>query len=123
LGRDSAWLKQTEPGYELHWYQTEKYEALRALEQLRKCVANTPTFNKVQSPTLLLYYYKDKDHHDDVASVTAMKNAFNHFCTGHENTPKKMVPVAYGNHVLTSSYVHGDKALVIQQISDFLKQF
>jgi hypothetical protein len=34
------------------------------------------TFKKVTQPSLLLYYFRDKDHQDPVVKVSAMKRMF-----------------------------------------------
>ena len=122
MTRDTAWIKQTEPGYNDHWYQTQLFDGLRGLEDLRNYASHESNFKRVNVPTLLMYYYKDDKHHDDVASIAAMQRAFESFCT-QKTCKTEMAMVADGNHVLTSKYVKGDKGYVIAKMEEFLKLF
>ena len=70
------------------------------------------TFNKVTQPTLLLYYFKDEDHQDEVVKVSAMKRMFNQL--GTPAAMKRQVPIPNaGDHVL-GSYVKSKDIATVQ---------
>ena len=51
------------------------------LEELLESTMKESTFKKITQPTLLLYYFKDDDHQDDVVKVSAMKRMFAQLAT------------------------------------------
>jgi hypothetical protein len=79
------------------------------------------TFTKVQQPTLLLYYYKDKVHQDSVVKVDAMLKMFDELGTAPALKRKVDIPNA-GNHVIGSYIKSHDVQGVQDQISLFMKE-
>jgi len=76
-------------------------------------------FNKVTQPTLVLYYYKDEQHQDNVVKVSAMKEMFAQLKTA--NDKKKMIAIPNaGNHVLGSPIVSHDIISPQKEITSFL---
>jgi hypothetical protein len=61
------------------------------------------TFRKVKQPALLLYYYKDEKHQDDIVKVSAMKRMFEQLSTP-ANLKKQVAIPGAGDHVI-GSYV------------------
>ena len=112
-----AFNERVQPGYHDYWYGEQKYKALHSLEDLRRSVSNKNTFEKVQCPVLLLYYYKDKDNQDAAACVNAMKGAYDTF----KSSIKQKVAIADGVHVLMSSYMQTDKATIFNECSAFIE--
>jgi len=109
-------------GYENHWYQTQRYEALRSLEDLRAFCSKSIRYAEVTAPVLLFYYYENEQRQDGAANVAAMLGAFDEF--GKNTGPgylKRKVQVTDGNHVLASAFVHTDKALILEECARFFK--
>ena len=73
-------------------------------------------FEKVKQPTLLLYYYKDEDHQDDVVKVSAMKRMFRHLGTPDSLKRNIAIPNA-GDHVI-GSYIKSKDVKLVQAYCD-----
>lgn len=87
-------------------------EATVQLEELLESTMKASTFHKVTQPTLLLYYFKDEDHQDEVVKVSAMKRMFNQL--GTPAALKRQVPIPNaGDHVL-GSYVKSKDIATVQ---------
>jgi hypothetical protein len=88
------------------------------LEELLETTMKESTFKKVTQPTLLLYYYKDEDHQDDVVKVPAMKRMFNQINTP-ANLKRQVALPNTGNHVLGSPIKSKDVASVQAECEKF----
>jgi len=98
-----------------NWYSTK---SLVQLEELLESTMKESTFRKVTQPTLLLYYYKDEDHQDDVVKVTAMKRMFNQLGTP-ENLKRQVAIPNAGNHVIGSYIKSKDLESVMRECEKF----
>ncbi len=98
-----------------NWYSTK---SLVQLEELLESTMKESTFRKVTQPTLLLYYYKDEDHQDDVVKVTAMKRMFNQLGTPDNLKRQVAIPNA-GNHVIGSYIKSKDLESVMRECEKF----
>jgi hypothetical protein len=88
------------------------------LEELLESTMKESTFKKVTQPTLLLYYYKDEEHQDDVVKVSAMKRMFTQLGTA--DSLKRQVPLPNaGNHVLGSPIKSKDVESVERECEKF----
>jgi hypothetical protein len=67
----------------------------------------------VTQPVLLLYYFKDEEHQDDVVKVTAMKRMFKQLGTADSLKKQVAVPNA-GDHVI-GSYVKSKDIQTVQE--------
>ena len=71
------------------------------MQELLESTMKATTFEKIKQPTLVLYYYKDDDHQDDVVKVSAMKRMFHQLST--PDNLKKMISIPNaGDHVIGS---------------------
>ncbi len=122
--RDAGWKEDPElrkvDGYDNYWLTKQKYAALIPLDRLRRSIANEEMYRSVRAPVLLLHYYKDEQHQDDVASVPAMRAAFALFADGQPNPLSRLAPIADSNHIMLSKYVRTDKAAALAEIRAFL---
>jgi esterase/lipase len=82
-----------------YWYPKYRMESAVQLEELIETSMKQSTFQKVKQPTLVLYYYKDEDHQDNVVKVSAMKRMFNQLATPTELKREIAIPEA-GDHVI-----------------------
>ena len=87
--------------YKQYWNQRYSTNSLVQLEELLESTMKESTFKKVTQPSLLLYYFKDKDHQDMVVKVSAMKRMFAQIAT--PDSLKRQVPIPNAeDHVLAS---------------------
>ncbi|MCC9138595.1 alpha/beta hydrolase [Pontibacter silvestris] len=84
-----------------YWYDSYRLEAVVQLQELVETTMTPETYNKVKQPVLLLYYYKDAQHQDNVVSVEAMQDMFKLLRTPGSQKRKMAIPEA-GNHVIAS---------------------
>ncbi len=107
------------PIYKQYWNKPYRLESLVALEEMLETTMNKETFSKINIPVLLLYYYKDEQHQDEVVKVSAMKEMFKELAT--DTIHKKSVAMPNtGNHVMASPIKSNDVAGVERETKKFL---
>ena len=110
--------KDTTALYAQYWYNKYRIESAVQLEELLESTMKESTFRKVTQPSLLLYYYKDKEHQDQVVRVSAMKRMFLQLGTP-ENLKRQVAIPNAGDHVI-GSYV---KSKDLQTVQDEIEKF
>ncbi|MBS1596596.1 MAG: alpha/beta fold hydrolase [Bacteroidetes bacterium] len=109
------------PIYKQYWNKPYRLEAAVALEELLETTMNKETFEKVKQPLLVLYYYKDEQHQDDVVKVSAILKMFDELGTAPESKRKVAMPNT-GNHVIGSPIKSHDVEGVQKEIEKFMKE-
>ncbi len=104
--------------YKQYWNQRYATSALVQLEELLESTMKESTFKKVTQPSLLLYYFKDKENQDPVVKVSAMKRMFAQLGTPDSLKREVAIPGA-GAHVLGSPIKSRDVASVIAEVEKF----
>jgi esterase/lipase len=104
--------------YAKYWNNRYATKSLVQLEELLETTMKESTFQKVKQPTLLLYYFKDEDHQDDVVKVSAMKRMYAQLGT-HELLKRQAAIPEAGNHVLGSPIKSKDVESVKREIDKF----
>ena len=104
--------------YAQYWNPRYSTTSLVQLEELLESTMKGSTFKKVTQPTLLLYYFKDDDHQDDVVKVSAMKRMFVQLATPDSLKRQIVIPNA-GNHVLASPIKSKDVQSVRNEVEKF----
>jgi len=104
--------------YARYWNNRYSTNSLVQLEELLESTMKESTFKKVTQPTLLLYYFKDDDHQDDVVKVSAMKRMFTQLATPDSLKRQIALPNAE-NHVLASPIKSKDVESVKKEIEKF----
>ena len=107
------------PIYKQYWNKPYRLEALVTLEEMLETSMNKATFEKIKQPVLMLYYYKDEQHQDDVVKVSAMKEMFMQLATDTANKKALAMPNT-GNHVMASPIKSNDVESVEQETKNFL---
>ena len=104
-----------------YWTTTYRIEALIALKNLINASMNDSTFKKVKQPVFVGYYYKDKQHQDNVVSIPKMKEMYCQL--GTPLNSKRMVnfPEA-GYHVIGSSYWNKNTQPIEDSTCNFLEE-
>jgi esterase/lipase len=111
-------VEDTTAIYAQYWNNRYVTSSLVQLEELLESTMKQSTFEKVKQPTLMLYYYKDEDHQDDVVKVPAMKRMFNQLGTP-ENLKRSVALSNTGNHVLGSPIKSKDVESVSRECESF----
>ena len=104
--------------YAQYWNNRYSTSSLVQLEELLESTMKESTFQKVTQPSLLLYYFKDDDHQDDVVKVSAMKRMFVQLATPDSLKRQVAIPSAE-NHVLASPIKSKDIQSVKNEIEKF----
>ena len=104
--------------YARYWNNCYSTNSLVQLEELLESTMKESTFKKVTQPTLLLYYFKDDDHQDDVVKVSAMKRMFTQLATPDSLKRQIALPNAE-NHVLASPIKSKDVETVKKEVEKF----
>jgi pimeloyl-ACP methyl ester carboxylesterase len=110
--------KDTTAVYAQYWNNRYVTASLVQLEELLETTMKEKTFRKVTQPVLMLYYYKDEDHQDDVVRVSAMKRMFSQLGTRANKKWAIAVPGA-GDHVIGSSIKSADYKSVEETCNKF----
>lgn len=106
-------------GYAEYWYLKQYVSPIRDLALLKDYVATDATFRSIEQPVLMFYYYKDEEHKDPSASVSAMLEGFS-LMNNHPQS--RAVAIEEGNHVLLSEWVESDKERIEQELNRFMDQ-
>lgn len=107
--------------YKQYWNTPYRMEAAVQLEELLETTMKKSTFERVKQPTLLLYYFKDEDHQDEVVKVSAMKRMFRQL--GTPDSLKRAVPIpGAGDHVIGSYIKSKDVAAVEKECEKFARE-
>lgn len=93
--------------YDLYWYRRYSMQGVVEMQQLLETAMVPEVFKAVKQPVLLLYYYKDADHQDEVVSVPAMLKMFSQLGTPDSLKMKKALPDA-GDHAIGCHLRSGD---------------
>jgi pimeloyl-ACP methyl ester carboxylesterase len=112
----SRTVSDTTAIYSRYWNNQYSTKSLVQLEELLETTMKESTFRKVEQPLLLLYYYKDEDHQDDVVKVPAMKRMFRQLGTPGHLKRQVAIPNA-GDHVI-GSYIKSKDLKTVQEQCD-----
>lgn len=104
--------------YPKYWNTRYATSSLVQVEELLESTMKESTFQKINQPALLLYYFKDEDHQDTVVSISAMKRMFAQLSTMPDKKREVAVPEA-GDHILGSSIKSKDLQRVNNEIEKF----
>ncbi len=109
------------PIYQQYWNKPYRLEAIAQLQEMLETTMLPETFKKITQPTLLLYYYKDESHQDNVVKVSAMQKMFQQLSTPANKKIEKAMPLTE-NHVMASPIKSKDVIGVETETKLFLQQ-
>lgn len=122
--RDAGWKRdpqgRKQPGYENFWITRQRISTLGLIEDIRRQALREAPPADISAPVLLLYYYADAQHQDEVCSVAAMQSFLAKTHRGAPHPLTRSVAIADGNHILLSRYVRTDKAAIARELQTFL---
>ena len=107
--------------YKKYWYSKYRMESAVELEELLETTMKASLFEKVRQPTLLLYYFLDEEHQDDVVKVSAMKRMFRQLGTPPE-MKREIATTHTGDHVIGSYIKSKDIETVKNECIKFGKE-
>lgn len=104
--------------YKQYWNSKYRMEAVVQMQELLESSMKSSTFERIKQPVLVLYYFKDEDHQDEVVKVSAMKRMFHQL--GTPDSLKRMVAIPNaGNHVIGSYIKSKDVKTVMIECEKF----
>jgi pimeloyl-ACP methyl ester carboxylesterase len=101
-----------------YWNNQYRMEAAVQLQEFLETSMKASIFQKVKQPALVLYYYKDEEHQDDVVKVSAIKRMFLQLSTPADQKREVAIPGA-GDHVLGSHITSKDIQSVQRECENF----
>lgn len=107
--------------YKQYWNHRYRMEAAVELEELLENTMRASLFEKITQPVLLLYYYKDEDHQDEVVKVSAMQRMFRQLATPENKKRESALPTT-GNHVIGSHIKSKDLEVVVGECERFARE-
>ena len=113
--------KDTSATYKKYWSSRYRMEGAVELQELLEKTMKASLFEKIKQPVLLLYYYKDEDHQDEVVKVSAMQRMFRQLGTPAEMKKEQAMPTT-GDHVIGSWIKSKDIPAVEKAIDDFAEK-
>jgi pimeloyl-ACP methyl ester carboxylesterase len=117
-GSDYNEAKDTRPVYKQYWHYRYPFVSTAELQEMLETTMVPETFKKVTHPLLMLYYYKDSLHQDNVVRVDKMLEMYEQVSTPANLKRKQAMPKA-GDHVL-ASYI---KSADLQGVQNAIEQF
>lgn len=90
-----------------YWAESYHTDGIVALQTILDDYMVEENFNKIDEPLFLGCYYKDEEHQDNVVSVDAMRDFFEHIGTTSDKKRFMEFPKA-GSHVISSHVFSGD---------------
>jgi ABC-type dipeptide/oligopeptide/nickel transport system ATPase component len=94
-------IPDTTAAFKQYWNQRYVTASAVQLEELLETTMKASLFERIKTPTLLLYFYKSEAEQDPVVKVSAMKRMFNQLGTPDSLKHQQALPNV-GNHVMGS---------------------
>jgi len=104
-----------------YWSREYHLNSYRSLGILIRSKMNAETFQKIQQPLFMGYYYKNEDEQDKVVSVPKMLEMYVQVQTS-ENKKVKVAFPESGDHVIASSITSKDWEGVLRETKKFLEE-
>jgi alpha-beta hydrolase superfamily lysophospholipase len=101
-----------------YWNCKYRLEAVVYLQQLVDATMKKETYQQVNAPVFLGYYYKDDEYQDDVVKVSAMQKMFKQLGTPDDRKEKVAFPEA-GDHVIGCELTSDAVDEVIRETLEF----
>lgn len=104
-----------------YWYTSYRIEGLCTLKSIINCTMTDETFAQVEDPLLLLYYYRDEEHQDQVVSVARMREMFQQLGTSDDMKTEVAIPDA-NTHIIGSDIFNSNLGSVWSPIIKFCEE-
>ena len=113
-------IPDTTAAYKQYWNQRYVTASAVQLEELLETTMKASLFERIKTPTLLLYFYKSEAEQDPVVKVSAMKRMFSQLSTPDSLKHQQALPNV-GNHVMGSWVKSKDLNSVQLACEDFAR--
>lgn len=104
-----------------YWSEQYHLNSYRSLAVLVRSKMNNDTFNKINTPLFLAYYYKNEEEQDKVVSVPHMLEMFEQVNSPGDLKVKMAFPES-GDHVIASNITSKDWEGVLNETIRFLEE-
>ena len=94
-------IPDTTEAYAKYWDRRYVTYSVVQLQELLETTMKASLFERIKTPTLLLYYYKNEQEQDPVVKVSAMKRMFSQLSTP-DSLKRQVALPNVGNHVIGS---------------------
>ncbi len=118
-GSKYIYSSDTSALHKQYWNYPYRLEAAVQLQEMLETAMTEDTYRRVTQPLLMLYYYRDELHQDNVVKVSAMLNMFNQLGTAPHLKKAIAIPTA-GHHVIGSYIKSKDIQTVEEKMAEFL---
>jgi len=119
-GSDYREYEETEE-YQKFWYCKYRIEGLLPMMVLLEETMNRDTFEKIEQPLFMGYYYKNEEEQDQVVSVPAMLEMYDQLGTPN-NLKRKVAFADAENHIFVSYLKHGNLDHVREETFRFAEE-
>jgi len=113
-------IPDTTAAFKQYWNQRYVTASAVQLEELLETTMKASLFERIKTPTLLLYFYKSEEEQDPVVKVSAMKRMFSQLSTPDSLKHQQALPNV-GNHVMGSWVKSKDLNSVQLACEDFAR--
>lgn len=114
-------IPDTTENYKKYWNQRYVTASAVQLEELLETTMKASLFERIKTPTLLLYFYKSETEQDPVVKVSAMKRMFSQLSTP-DSLKRQVALPNVGNHVMGSWVKSKDLNSVQLACEDFARE-
>lgn len=104
-----------------YWMEEQHVNGFTSLAVLLKSKMTLDTYQQIEQPLFMGYYYADESHQDFIVSVPAMLEMFERVNTPDHLKVKQSFPEA-NNHVIASDITSGDWEGVLDATKEFLSR-
>ncbi len=104
-----------------YWYGKYRLNGVLSLKALIDGTMTKATFERINQPILMLYYYENENKHDRTVSIPRMKDMFQQVATPTE-LKRSIACATVGHHCLASRFFSKDLDLVRRETIDFAEE-
>jgi pimeloyl-ACP methyl ester carboxylesterase len=104
-----------------YWYTRYRIEGLVTLKSMIDATMTQETFNKINDPLFVAYYYQDDQHQDNVVSVQRMRDMVSQVGTPAELKKEVAIPDA-GTHIICSDLFNMQIGSVWTPVTEYCEQ-
>lgn len=120
MGSEYVKVTHYKPDRANYWLTQYHTNGLITLQTMLDTFMTPETFARVKQPVFMGYYFKDKEHQDQVVSVPAMLEMFDQLGTPAEKKQKMAFPES-NDHVIASHFTAKDLNGVYRATATFLE--
>ena len=104
-----------------YWYTKYRAEGLVTLKSVIKATMKQETFEKIDEPVFIAYYYRDDDHLDKTVSVSRMREMFDQLGTP-DALKREVALTDAGTHIIGSSIFNHNLESLWQPLTKYCEE-